>query len=210
MRRFLPAVLLALTACAGAAPPRHHIIYLHGRIVQEQESARPRHAEHGYYELDAIAAALRERGFIVSAERRAKGTTVDGGANHVVEQVRALMRSGVPAERITILGASMGASIALRASARLREPRLRFAVLGPCISVNVPAVAAEEGVAPAGSLLSIREESDVPSDGCPPPAASQAREIVIRTGLRHGFLYRPLPECVEPVTRFARGTPERY
>lgn len=30
-----------------------------------------------------------------------------------------------------------------------------------------------------------------------------ARELVLDTGLRHGFLYRPLPAWVEPVARWA-------
>ncbi|MEA2462432.1 MAG: hypothetical protein QOJ98_179 [Acidobacteriota bacterium] len=206
---------LLVAGCASAtdltpvAAPRH-LIYLHGRIVQEQESRRPKHPEHGYYELDEIAAAFRKRGFVVTAERRPKGTSVGDGADVVVKQVRELLRSGVPADRITVVGASMGAGIAFRVAARLQEPDLRFALLGPCLSVNAPAVAAEEGAYPSGRLLSVREESDVPSSDCPAwsgagtdPARLRARELVLATGLRHGFLYRPLPEWVEPVAEWA-------
>ena len=38
-----------------------HLIYLHGRIVQEQQSARPRHPQFGYYELEEILDAFRDR-----------------------------------------------------------------------------------------------------------------------------------------------------
>ncbi|HYK04225.1 MAG TPA: hypothetical protein VE974_20910 [Thermoanaerobaculia bacterium] len=213
--RVLVAALLVAGCASAQNPPAaapRHLVYLHGRIVQEQQSRRPRHLEHGYYELDEIAAALRKRGFVVSAKLRPKDATVSGAADAVVQQVRQLMRSGVPADRITVVGASMGAGIAFRVAARLQEPDVRFALLGPCLSVGAPAVAAEEGTYPSGRLLSIREESDVPSSDCPawtgggPDAAHlRGRELVLETGLGHGFLYRPLPEWLEPVLEWAGG-----
>ena len=62
----------------------------------------------------------------------------------------------------------------------------------------------------SGRMLAIREESDVPSATCPAYAADgvsrpalHVRELVLNTGLAHGFLYRPLPEWVEPVAEWA-------
>lgn len=176
-----------------------HIIYLHGRIVQEEASARPKHPEHGYYEYEAIVEELRKRGFEVTAEIRPRGTSVGDGANRAVEQIRALRAAGVPSDRITVVGASMGAAIAIRAAARLGDPDVRFALLSPCLSRTIPAVTQEEGKEPVGRFLAIREESDVPSSECP----GDARELVIETGFKHGFLYRPLPEWVDPVIDFA-------
>lgn len=199
-RAVLIALLALLTLPAVSAP--RHIIYLHGRIVQDRQNVRPEHPEYGHYELNAIAEALRGRGFVVSAEMRPKTISVSDAADQTVAQVRALLQSGVPADRITVLGASMGASIALRASARLQNPDVRFALLGPCLSANVPAVTAEEKAAPGARLLAIREESDISSASC----ASDPREIVINTGRGHGFLYRPMPEWVEPVVRWASAS----
>jgi general stress protein 26 len=204
IRTFLLATLLA---GVDSSPQPRHLIYLHGRIVQEQQSARPKHPSHGYYELEQIAAAFRKRGFVVSAEVRPKDTTVGAGADRVVEQVRALLQSGVPTDHITVVGASMGASIALRAAARLREPDLRFAFISPCASTNIPAVTREEGAAPLGQLLFVREESDISTKEC--PSLPEVREIVVNTGLAHGFLYRPLPEWLEPVVQLATTDPAK-
>jgi hypothetical protein len=103
----------------------------------------------------------------------------------------------------------MGASIAFLASARLQNPGVRFGTLGACLSENVRALVAEHGIGPSGHLLSIREESDDLSNSCPawkgdPKVPNLvAREIVLSTGLRHGFLYRPLPEWLNPIADWA-------
>jgi len=208
-------ILEALLAIATAnhpepAAPARHLIYLHGRIVQEEQSVRPISPRFGAYELDAIRAAFRERGFELTSEIRPRGASVSASADQVVAQVRTLLDSGVAADRITVVGASMGASIAFAASARLQNPSLRFAFLGACPLENVIAVRKEEGRPLAGRLLVIHEKSDDASGPCaawrpeelPPP--STLREVVLETGLGHGFLYRPLPEWLDPVVDWAR------
>jgi pimeloyl-ACP methyl ester carboxylesterase len=205
--------LLGSAASLAREPePTNHLIYLHGRIVQEQQSARPEHPRFGVYELEEILDAFRARGFVVSGEIRPRAASVSDSAERVVEQVQGLLGSGVSADRITVVGASMGAGIALVASARLQNPGLRFSLLGVCLSEGVRGLLAEEGKQPSGHLLVIREASDDLVGPCPPwrtapgsPAPSVVREIVIETGLGHGFLYRPLPEWVDPVVAWAEA-----
>jgi 2-iminobutanoate/2-iminopropanoate deaminase len=208
------AGIAALAASIPALAPPRHLIYLHGRIVQQQQSDRPRHPEFGVYDLEGILAALRGKGFEVSGEIRPREASVSDSADRVVAQIRKLIASGVPADHVAVVGASMGASIALLASARLQNPDVRFGVLGACLSESVAGLAAGEGKGPIGRVLAIREASDeatascAPWDGEPrsgPPLA--AREIVLRTGLDHGFLYRPIPEWVDPVAEWAAGAP---
>ena len=188
----------------GAAGSDRHLIYLHGRIVQEEQSVRPVSQRFGAYELEAIRAAFRDRGFELSSEIRPKGASVSASAERVVAEVRRLIDAGVPAERITIVGASMGASIAFAASARLQNPALRFAFLGACPLENVRAVRQEEGRPPAGRLLVVHEKSDDTSAPCaawrpeelPPP--STLREVVLETGLGHGFIFARFPSGSNP------------
>ncbi len=210
---FALVVLAAGSVAAAESGPERHLIYLHGRIVQDQQSARPRHPRFGYYEMDAILAAFRNRGFAVSGEIRPKAATVADSADRVVAQVRRLLDSGVPADHVTVVGASMGAGIALAAAARLQQSGLRFAVLGACLSGSVRELRAQ-GPGPIGHVLSIREASDALTEPCPSwkndPTRSptlEAREIVLHTGLGHGFLYGPLPEWVNPVAEWAVAKP---
>jgi pimeloyl-ACP methyl ester carboxylesterase len=204
------AVVAGAAGRVAAEPAARHLIYLHGRIVQDEQHARPRHPEWGYYELEKILAALREKGFQVTGEIRPREATLDQSADRVAGQVRALRAAGVPLERITILGGSMGAAIAFRASERLAEPGLRVAVLGACFSLTVEAIAKEYARPPAGRFLTIRDRSDETSEPCPAwrddPARYpqlRAREVVIDTGQSHGFLYRPLEAWLEPFLEWA-------
>jgi pimeloyl-ACP methyl ester carboxylesterase len=201
MRAALVATCLwsaALVVPAEETGPRH-LIYLHGRIVQEQQDP-----------LEQILATFRERGFVVADGIRPKGESVSASADRVVGQVRSLIASGVPASRITVVGGSMGGSIALLASLRLQDPAVGYCVLGVCLSRSVPQLLAEHGAKPRGRILAIHEKSDETSEPCPawsgdtdPRAPLVVREILLDTGLRHGFLYRPLREWVEPALEWA-------
>lgn len=198
------AVVMVAAAASGpsasAAPPQRYLIYLHGRIVQEQQSPRPKSPEFGYYELEKILETFRGKGFVVSGSIRPKKATPSQSADRVVQEVRELLRTGVPADRVTVVGASLGGEIAMLASARLHDPDVRFVVLGACASE-----AAEPLV---GRILAIREESDDFTRTCVASKDSAVREIRLHTGLKHGFLYRPLPEWVNPAVDWALGSHE--
>ena len=184
------------------------VIYLHGRIVQERQDARPRSEDFGHYELDRIRDELRSGGARLISDIRPRKVTSETYADKVVTDVRALLAQGVPADRITVVGASMGGAIALLASARLKNPDVRFAVLGVCVAQN-DAAFRENGEAIVGRVLAIREESDRFTRGCPSwaGAGSASNEIILRTGLDHGFLYRPMKEWVGPVMEWIGGKP---
>lgn len=209
---YLAALAVAsMSALPVAAEAPRHLIYLHGRIVQEQQNLRPQQPRFGFYEVEKILATFREKGFVVTGALRPKAATVSESADVVVAQVRKLLKDGVPADHVMVLGASMGGGIALLASARLQEPGLRFGVLGVCFSQNARGLIQDEGKAPSGHILAIRETSDELTADCPawtgdPKApALVVREIVLDNGLSHGFLYRPLPEWVKPVADWAEA-----
>ena len=202
-------VTLAVGPTADAAGPRH-VIYLHGRIIQETQSSRPQHPRFGRYELEEILEAFRGRGFEVMGEIRPKAASFSDSADRVVAQIHQLLDSGVAAENVAVVGASMGGAMALLVSTRLQQPDVRFGILGACMSGTVGGFGASEGKGPAGHVLSIRQKSDDFTEPCPPwsgdPEGLVVREMVLETGLAHGFLYRPLPEWMDLVVEWAEGT----
>ncbi len=209
-----PLFLLVCVAC-GVGEARH-LVYVHGRIVQVEQSRRPLHPQFGYYELDSILDTFRGQGFVVHSEIRPQTIDESDAADHLVAEVRKLLDSGVRPDSITVVGASMGASITLLASTRLDQPDVRFAVLGACLTENTRWLDREEHKRPRGRILAIRDASDdldgpctAFSDDADARDGLIAREIVIDTGLSHGFLYRPLPEWVEPVVQFAQAREAR-
>src|SRR5262249_54031788 len=138
-----------------------------------------------------------------------KNASESDAANKVVAQVRRLLDSGVPPRRITVVGASMGAGIALVASARLQNPEVRFSILGACLSQNAARIREAEWKGLAGRIRGTREASDETTKDCRPWKRERGTkevsvsEVVLHTGLDHGFLYRPLPQWVNPTAEWA-------
>lgn len=197
-----------LAGCASTRPPpvqTDRVYYLHGAIVEELgvRGVSPRHGEFDY---EGILAALRRPGVTVISEVRARGTDPSIYADRIVAQVRADLARGVPAGRITVIGASKGAVIAALVSTRLELPQVRYVLLANCndwlIRTYDPRL--------SGRVLSIYDAADEIGRSCDgvrgnaSPHLSQYEEIRLETGLGHGFVYRPRPEWVEPASRWAR------
>lgn len=192
---------------ASPDPARRWLFYVHGRILELQgrEAVSP---EFGRYEYDAILKAFAARGFEVVSEVR----TAEGGAAfpaRLAGQVGRLRQAGVPAERITVVGASKGGFLALAAAAELQHPGLSFVVLAGCGAESV-------ALAPRlrGRVLSIYDTADRFSPSCratfeAAPLLTAGREVVLKLGHDHGLLYRPYPEWLEPAMRWARGASPR-
>jgi acetyl esterase/lipase len=188
---------------AQARPGARYVIYLHGRIVEEQ-GRRPTDERFGTYEYQQILDTLAASGADVIAEQRPQGAF---GA-HVADQVRRLLAAGVPAERIAVVGFSKGGAIAMIASALLGEPRVAFVFLGACGDW----VQGRDDVDVRGRILSIYEASDELGTSCEPLFAQAGgpgghREIRIDTGAGHGAFFRPRPEWVDPLFRWIEERP---
>ena len=201
------ASALAQPATGGvlAAPPPHpdpkarYLFYLHGAII-EQAGRRPNHPRFGVYEYDAVLQALQTSGAVVISEQRRSDTAIAAYADVIRAQVQLLLKAGVPASQIAIVGFSKGGFIAQRVSAQLREPELRYVLLGACPRSGeaLPSL--------HGKVLAIRERSDsVPS--CKALLAhsrAEGRELEIAIGGEHGAFYRPNSAWLQPLLEFVR------
>ena len=209
-RPIVHALVLAL-ACVSAAPAaevlrappakpdpaRRYLFYLHGAIV-EQGGEKPVHPRWGLYDYPAVLEALGARGAALISERRGETEPVEY-AERVAEQVRSLLRAGVPAGRIGIVGFSKGGAIAIHASHLLARADVAFVLLGACGEW----LADEPGLRLHGRVLSIRETSDTVGGSCRSLADRRGgsgafEEIAISTGKEHGAFYLPRAVWVEP------------
>jgi len=184
-------------------PSARYLIYLHGAII-ERAGVRPTHPEFGIYEYQEILEVFAGHGFVVISEARPAGTDGTAYAGTVADQVRALIRGGVPPERITVVGFSKGGGIAIVASSVLADDRLSFVFMGAC----GPWLDSRPEIVPHGRLLALREASDNLVGSCEGLFARAAgdgerEEMTLDLGGGHGAFYRPRPEWVDPIVEWA-------
>jgi hypothetical protein len=180
-----------------------YLFYLHGYIV-EAGNPRPTSSRFGVYEYESILETFKQAGFVVISEARRKDPEVAPYARKVEQQVSQLLNAGVPPKQITVVGASQGSWIAMFASTYLKNRDLNFVVIAAC--------AADPGLLRLvnlhGNVLSIYEKSDG-AQSCQEyrtdaTGINDWKEIEVNTGLKHGFLFRPMKEWTEPTIDWAR------
>lgn len=189
---------------ARPSPRAQYLIYLHGRIIEE-EGRRPRHPSWGTYEYDSILSALAARGFQVVSQQRPAGTDMDQYATAVAHQVRKLLAMGVPASHVAVVGFSKGGGIAIRVADQLQLDGVTFVLLGACGDGDFT----RSPLRIRGRILSVYEESDAIGRSCqqlfdrsagPGPRS----ELKIQTGREHGAFYQIRPEWLLPTVAWIK------
>ena len=184
------------------------IFYLHGRIVEVQGIHAVDTANgYGAYEYTKILNTFRKNGFKVISEVRKMNTRPVSYAQHVVHQIDSLLKEGTNPGDITVIGASKGALIAMLTSSMLKNKGVNFVFMAAC---NPYSFKQFPELKFYGNILSIYEESDRIGRTCSGFRArsgktiSHYKEIELHTGLKHGFLFKPLPQWVVPALKWAR------
>jgi len=155
---------------ANVRPDATYLIYLHGRIVEEQ-GARPDDTRFGVYEYQQILDTLASSGAVVIAEQRPAGTDFRQFGKHVADQVRRLLAAGVAPERVAVVGFSKGGAIAIIAAALVADARVNFDFLGACGDW----LDGRDDVDVGGRILSMYESSDELGTSCRPCLPAHAR-----------------------------------
>jgi hypothetical protein len=204
MKKVLFSLMLSLFILDGMA--QRYVFYLHGRILEVQgRNAVETDNGFGPYKYDDILDSLRKYNFEVISEVRQKNTDVNAYAELVSKQIGTLLKKGVPAGDITVIGASKGALIAMLVSGLQKNRDLNFIFLAACSEENLKA----HPINFWGNILSVYEKSDYYHSCADFKKQSTGihhyKEIEINTGLKHGFLYRPLPEWLHPAIQWASG-----
>ena len=191
---------------SSAPTDGHYLFYLHGRIVEEQgaEAVSERFGPYAYKEIVRV---FSDRGFTVRSEVRQKNTDVHEYADYLTGQIEELINAGTAPRRITVVGASKGAVIAMLISTQLQSLEVNFVLIAGCndwveknLAINL-----------CGRILSIFEQSDEIGRSCQSIFSASTcepvvREIKLTTGKAHGVLYQPLSEWVEPTVVWAKQT----
>ncbi len=183
------------------------IFYLHGKIVENQgPNAVDTVNGYGAYEYVDIIDSLKKRNFTVISEVRKPNTSVTAYASLLTKQIDSLLKKGIGPENITVIGASKGAIIAMFVSAYSKNKKLNFVFIGACDDELYDKA---KDIVFYGNILSIYEKSDVTNgQSCikfknKSSFISQYKEIALNTGLRHGFLYKPISEWLVPAVNWA-------
>jgi hypothetical protein len=184
-------------------PNPRYLFYLHGYIV-ESRNTRPVHPEFGAYEYSQILQTFEDNGFVVISEARKQDREIEPYARKLADQLRQLLKAGVPPEHITVVGASQGSWIAMLTSTYLENRKVNFVFIAACSAnkefLNIVNI--------HGNVMSIYERSDL-AQSCRDYYADATgindwKEVEVNTGLKHGFLYRPMKEWIEPTIAWAQ------
>lgn len=180
-----------------------YLFYLHGYIV-EAGNTRPTSERFGVYEYEQILETFKRSGFVVISEARKKTPEIEPYGAKVAEQVRRLLKAGVLPKHITVVGASQGSWMTMLTSTYLKNRDVNFVIIAAC--------SADDGLLQLvnlhGNVLSIYERSDL-AKSCHKYRADatglgEYKEVELSTGLKHGFIFRPMKEWVEPTVAWAK------
>lgn len=185
-----------------------HVFYLHGRIVELQgSSAFDSINGYGAYKYTDILDSLKKAGLVVHSEARSKNTDVSLYAQKIKNQIDSLISLGIKPENITVIGASKGSYIAMLTSSYCKNSNLNFVFMAACnpnITREIPDLEFY------GNVLSIYEKTDALGSSCisvkiKSKHLGHYKELEINTGLKHGFLYKPIPQWLQPAISWAKG-----
>jgi hypothetical protein len=222
LRFLVAAILLALASAPsvraqGQVPAAdlsaHYLFYLYGGWL-EKKGAGDQHPKYGMaYEFDAIVAALEKRGFKVISEIRGN-VRPNQCARDIVKAIRGLMRGGVTARNISVIGHSKGGQITLQTSAGPGSPNVNYAIMSTCAPEgsqfrrSYKRFLRRNGAKLSGRVLAIYDDQDDVAGSCreafemSSPTATD--EKVVSTGLGHGLFCTPNPAWIDPVVKWIK------
>lgn len=201
-------ILLGMLMCIlqhSTAQPdinQKYVFYLHGAIVQQQgENAES--SAYGKYMYRAIVDSLKKYGLNVISEVRPIDATMESYSGKVAIQVDSLLQMGIPAQNITVIGASAGAAMALEVAMIIGNRQINYALMGVC-SDSSPRKYQQKKI--CGNFFSVYETSDGPGS-CKDllynrTCVSGFKEITLSMGNGHGFLYQPYKEWLHPLIQW--------
>lgn len=198
-------LFLCLICLSIQVEAQRYIFFLHNMFIEEA-GLEGVHPDYGRAEYNEIIDAFRKKGFMVISEVRPKGTDGIVYARKVARQIDSLRTSGIKASQITVVGISKGGYIAQYVSGLEKKNHLNFVFIGSCGDY----LEEEPEIRWYGNALSIYEKSDkwLSCEKMKNRHGNNVvryKEIELNTGMKHGYLYKALPQWIEPAARWANG-----
>lgn len=183
------------------------VFYLHGKIVENQgANAVDNINGNGAYKYLDIIDSLKKSNFTVISEVRKPNTNVTSYAQLIAHQIDSLLKLHIKPQNITVIGASKGSIIAMYVSSYVKNKEVNYVFIGACDDDTFNTCS---DIQYYGNILSIYEKSDSLNGGsCKKfrdrsPTITRYEEIELDTGLKHGFLFRPIKEWLYPAIEWA-------
>lgn len=188
---------------------KFYLFYIHDDIVNTFDM-EPEHPQYGKYDYAGIVNRFATEGFTVIAEPRQKGTHPYLFADQAIEQIRALLKAGVPASHVSIVGAGTGGGIAVLITTKLRNPDIQVVLLAACTDPFIRFWKQQNELL-SGNVLSLYHPSTERGpcrdflEYCLQHGVRKYREIELPESADKGFYYRPTIDWVVPAILWASG-----
>lgn len=185
---------------------QRYVFFLHNKFIEENELS-VKHPEYGIAQYDEILDYYTKENFVVISEKRPVNTNAKIYAQKVALQIDSLISKGIKPSRITVIGTSKGGYIAQFVSSIAKNKDLNYVFIGSCAEEDIIKI---PDINFSGNILSIYEKSDSIGQSCTNMklksvnTVGKFKEIELNTGLKHGFLFKALPEWLEPSMKWAK------
>lgn len=184
-----------LTYCQNKKENRF-IFFFHNRFL-ETHTLNEIHKEYGRTEYNEIITEFKKSGFKVLSEKRNGNTNTREYAIGIVKQIDSLIKQGTKPNNITIVGTSKGGYIAQYVSTLANNPDLNFVFIASFRRSDIENI---PEINYCGNILTIYEKSDpfgvsaIERKNTSTCQIKNFKEIELNTGMKHGFLFKPLKE----------------
>ena len=188
--------LIVLAGCASGsgrlfnvpqkpAPSKHYLFYLHEANLEDL-SPDNKHVKN----YEKMVSLWTQQGFLVFSEHR-DIVLVEVYARKISDQIQQLLKRGVPAGNISVVGYSKGSLIAQSVAEQMNNPNINYVLLAGC-SDSRPITNSHL----QGRVLSIIDSNDQVFHSCKsklsrPHNGLKFKEIRVNSGLGHNLFRVP-------------------
>ena len=184
-----------------------YIFFIHNKFLEDNPDGTFSEKYNVTVDYKGILQSFENDGFVVFSEKRSSKANERAFANKVISQIDSLISKGVQPNHITVIGTSKGGYIAQFVSTFAKNPGLNFVFIGSFQDSDIEEI---PEIQFCGNILTIYEKSDIYGVSAIKRKETSTlkinrfKEIELKTGLKHGFLYIASDEWIKPCKMWAK------